>query len=325
MRSLALTEEERALARTAREAVRRGEPWPALARLLLDEGQGIAAVGVVAEELGRAPAATPLLTVVLGGAALALGEDGSWRRELLPGIFAGEVGIALAQDEGTRHARGAAAAVRGGQITGEKTMVLGADTAAWLVATAREGLFLVRRDAPGVAVTRLALVDGRDAARVRLAEAPVVARLGGAALLDAVLDRGQAVLAAEMLGGACAVFEATLAHLKTRRQFGVPIGSFQALKHRAARLHIELELLRSVVRAALCALEDGERDAPALSAAAKARASDVYLAVAAEAIQLHGGMGVTDELDVGRHYKRAKVAEALLGTGAFHRRRLAGA
>jgi alkylation response protein AidB-like acyl-CoA dehydrogenase len=119
------------------------------------------------------------------------------------------------------------------------------------------------------------------------------------------------------------VFATTLAYLKERRQFGVAIGSFQALKHRAARLFSELELLRSVVRAALAALDADAPDAGALVSAAKARASDVFLHVAAEAIQLHGGIGVTDELDVGLYYKRAMVAAMLFGDAAYHRDRFA--
>jgi len=156
-------------------------------------------------------------------------------------------------------------------------------------------------------------------ARVRFdgaAAEPVAADLG------ALLDRGAAALAAEMLGAASEVFERTVEYLKTRRQFGVPIGSFQALKHRAAQLHIELELTRSVVWGALHALDAGAADAPMLCSAAKARATDTFVAAAAEAVQMHGGIGVTEELGIGRYLKRARVAAELLGDAAFHRRRL---
>jgi alkylation response protein AidB-like acyl-CoA dehydrogenase len=126
-----------------------------------------------------------------------------------------------------------------------------------------------------------------------------------------------------MLGGAQAVFDTTIEYLKTRRQFGVLIGSFQALKHRAAHLFCELELTRSVVRAALAAVDAGAPDAELLVSAAKARASDTFVHVAAEAVQMHGGVGVTDELDVGLYYKRARVAELTFGDAAYHRDRFA--
>lgn len=342
MASLALSEDEVALRQTAREAARRWFPvselrrlrderdatgfsrqgWRELARLgvaglTLEPGApGLGALGVVAEELGRTLAATPLLsTVVLGAGAL----DESWRRELVPGVVAGERVLALAHDEGTRHSREVETRVEGGRVSGEKTLVVDGHVADHFVVSARDGMYLVPAGAPGMTVTRLALLDGRNAARVRFAETPVTAKLGGR--LAAILDRGAAVLAAEMLGGALEAFERTLAHLRTRQQFGVPIGSFQALKHRAARLHCELELLRSVVRAALRALDDAHPDAPALCSAAKARASDVFLAVTSEAIQMHGGIGVTDELDIGLFYKRARVCELLLGDAAWHRRK----
>jgi alkylation response protein AidB-like acyl-CoA dehydrogenase len=118
-------------------------------------------------------------------------------------------------------------------------------------------------------------------------------------------------------------FDRTITYLKTRVQFDVPIGSFQALKHRAAQMFCEVELTRSVVRAALAALDEGRPDAASLVSAAKARASDTYILVANEAIQMHGGIGVTDELDIGFYLKRARVAEMTFGTAAYHRDRFA--
>jgi alkylation response protein AidB-like acyl-CoA dehydrogenase len=168
-------------------------------------------------------------------------------------------------------------------------------------------------------VTSLARVDSRSAADVRFTGVKVSAdRVIARPPIDLAIARATAGLAAEMLGGADAVFAATIDYLKTRRQFGVPIGSFQALKHRAAHLFCELELTRSVVRAALAA-----PDQPTLVSAAKARASDTFALVAAEAVQMHGGVGVTDELDVGLYYKRATVAAMLFGDAAYHRDRYA--
>ena len=142
--------------------------------------------------------------------------------------------------------------------------------------------------------------------------------------LDSVLARANIALAAEMLGGARAAFEMTVDYLKTRKQFGVLIGTFQALKHRAADLYAELELSRSVVIDALRALDDGRADTQAMASIAKARLSDVFVRVTAEAVQMHGGIGVTDEHDIGLYYKRARTAELLLGDGNYHRARFAG-
>jgi alkylation response protein AidB-like acyl-CoA dehydrogenase len=172
-------------------------------------------------------------------------------------------------------------------------------------------------------------VDGRNAARmtlrdVRVGQGDVIGAVDrGADVLDAVLDRGAAILAAEMLGGAQEAFERTIAYLKTRTQFGVPIGSFQALKHRAAWMFCELELTRSLVLEALRAIDLGRDDASQLASAAKARVTDTYRLVTAEAVQMHGGVGVTDELDVGLYLKRARVAGETLGSARYHRDRFA--
>ncbi|MBZ0235441.1 MAG: acyl-CoA dehydrogenase, partial [Deltaproteobacteria bacterium] len=224
-------------------------------------------------------------------------------------------------------------------LDGEKTFVLDGSAADLLVVAARTAgapgdrdgltLFVVERDAAGVSVEPLAMVDSRGAARVRFAAVtvPTADVLGapdrGADLLDALVERATTALTAEMLGAADAVFRTTIEYLKQRHQFGVAIGSFQALKHRAAHMFCELELTRSVVRAALVAIDRATPDAAALVSAAKARASDTFTLVSAEAIQMHGGIGVTDDLDVGLYYKRAKVAELTFGAPAYHRDRFA--
>jgi alkylation response protein AidB-like acyl-CoA dehydrogenase len=193
----------------------------------------------------------------------------------------------------------------------------------------REGLvlLLVPASGQGITVTRLSVVDGRNVARVRFEEVAANAVLGepgrGAELLEPVLDRARIGLAAEMLGGLLETFERTVAYLKERQQFGVAIGSFQALKHRAARLYAETELCRSIVLEALRAVDEERADVPLLASAAKARLSDAFIQIANEAIQLHGGIGVTDDLDIGFYLKRARVAEMTLGDGAFHRDRFA--
>jgi alkylation response protein AidB-like acyl-CoA dehydrogenase len=308
-------------------------------------GLGLAELGLVLEEMGRHLVPSPVVaTVLLGAGALALGGSAAQQAALLPAIAAGEHLVALAHEEGTRHAphrvRTTAARAAGGfRLTGDKVLVLDGHVADTLIIVARTAgaaadrrgltLFAVPASAPGITATRTPLIDSRGAARVRLdgvlaGEGDVVGAVDhGADVLDAVLDRAAIGLAAEMLGGLTETFERTLAYLKERRQFGVPIGSFQALKHRAAHLYCEIELTRSVVTDALAAADEARPDLPRAAAAAKARASDTFLLVAAEAIQMHGGVGVTDELDIGLFFKRARVAEATLGGAAFHRDRFA--
>ncbi len=146
---------------------------------------------------------------------------------------------------------------------------------------------------------------------------------GGADVLDAVLDRARVGLSAEMLGSAAECFERTVRYLKDRKQFGVPIGSFQALKHRAAQMFCELEVTRSGVLAALSALDDGANDAAVLASLAKTKANDTFFLVGNEGVQMHGGIGMTDEHEIGFFTKRARVAMATFGNSVFHRDRYA--
>ncbi len=307
-------------------------------------GLGFAELGLVAEELGRTLCPTPLLsTVVLGAGAVALG-GAAHADEVLPAVAAGERILALAHDEGTRHARyGARTAAEqapgGFRISGEKAFVLDGHAADAFVVVARTSgspgdrdgltLFLVPASAPGVTATRTFLVDSRGAARVRFdgvhaPDADVIGEVDrGADILDRVLDRATIALSAEMLGGLVEAFERTIGYLKERRQFGVPIGSFQALKHRAAQMFCEVELCRSVVMDALRALDESRPDVPLTACAAKARATDAFLLVTAEAVQMHGGVGVTDELDIGLFLKRARAADATFGGAAYQRGRFA--
>jgi len=190
-------------------------------------------------------------------------------------------------------------------------------------------LFLVEASAEGVARQRLHTVDSRGYAHVELSRVEVGpdAVLGsvdqGFAVLDATLDRARAGLAAEMLGTAAQAFDLTLDYLKTRVQFGQIIGSFQALGHRAAALFTEMELTRSCVEAALQGIDAGAEDLSQLCSLSKAKAGDFLHHMSNELIQIHGGIGMTDEFDAGFYLKRARAAEALFGNQAFHRSRYA--
>jgi alkylation response protein AidB-like acyl-CoA dehydrogenase len=190
-------------------------------------------------------------------------------------------------------------------------------------------LFLVPRGAAGLEVVAQNRVDSRNAALLKLdgvsvAGSDVVGeRDAGGALLESVIDRATAGLCAEMLGSMSEAFERTLSYMKQRIQFGVPIGSFQALKHRAAQCFIEIELARSTVMAAARALDAGEADAARLVSLAKARCSDAAVLIGNEAVQMHGGIGMTDEHEIGFYLKRARVAEMTFGDAAYHRDRWA--
>jgi acyl-CoA dehydrogenase len=309
-------------------------------------GMGCAELAVVLEALGRTLAPEPFVsTVLLAGQALLRGGSAAQREAWLPRLCAGDVFLALASEERggrydpSRVATRAEGTSGGFRISGEKAHVIdGAAAGAFVVAARtaggereREGisLFLVPADASGVEVERQHRVDSRGAAIVRLRDvrvgrdALVGPEGGGAALLEEVVDLATAGLCAEMLGSSAEAFDRTLAYLKDRLQFGVPIGSFQALKHRAANVFIELELVRSAVMAAARALDGGSPDARALVSLAKARAGDTAVLVANEAVQMHGGIGMTDEHDIGFYFKRARVAECSFGDAAYHRDRWA--
>jgi alkylation response protein AidB-like acyl-CoA dehydrogenase len=309
-------------------------------------GFGLVGLGLVMEAAGRTLAASPLLsTALVGASALVLAGSANQKQTHLPGLVAGDTVFALALEEGPHHApaRIATAARRAGggyRLTGRKTFVLDGHVADTLIVAARTAgspgetagitLFLVPGDAPGVNRERLVMVDSRNAAAVTLDDVEVADEAalgpigGGFGVLDAVLDRARAGLAAEMLGSAAECFERTVQYLKDRKQFDVPIGSFQALKHRAAQMFCELEVTRSAVLAALSAFDEGANDAAALASLAKTKANDTFFLVGNEGVQMHGGIGMTDEHEIGFFTKRARVALATFGTSAFHRDRHAG-
>lgn len=310
---------------------------------------------VVLEEMGRGLMPEPFTsTVLLGTTALLLGGSAAQKKEHLPKIAAGERLFAVAyQETGSRYdankvATTATKSGGGWAISGEKIQVLDGHVADVFVVSARTSgagtdaqgvtLFLVAADTPGITIERQSRIDSRNAALVRFDDVKVdaAAVLGeidaGGALLGRVLDRACIGLSAEMLGSMQAAFEMTNEYLKTRVQFGVPIGSFQALKHRAAKMYIELELARSAVMGAHRAI-DVARNAPEnvrddatiakLASLAKARCSDAFVLIGNECVQMHGGIGVTDEHDIGFFFKRARVAEVTFGDAAFHRERTA--
>ena len=306
---------------------------------------GYKGLGVVTEETGRTLAASPLFASVwVGGTIVNIGGTDAQKADLLPQVAAGSVLLALAVEEGHRHgpykiATSAEASGEGYTLNGNKTFVLDGHVADKLLVVARSSgsagdrdgltLFIVDRDADGVEVTRTKMADSRNAANIALngvsvgADAVVGAVGAGADVLDPALDIARIGLSAEMLGSLQECFERTVEYLKERKQFGVAIGSFQALKHRAANMFCEIELSKSCVLEALTALDEG-RDASEvakLASLTKAKVGETFNLVSREGIQMHGGIGMTDEFDIGFFIKRAAVTEQTFGDVNFHRNR----
>ncbi len=310
---------------------------------------GFQGMGIVMEEAGRTLTASPLLaSVVLGGSAIVLAGSDAQEKDILPKLATGEILLALAVDEGAHHApeRIMMSATRDGDgfvLNGEKTAVLDGHIADKVIVAARtsgtpsqpgvtpEGLtlFVVDGDAQGLTKTRRDMVDHRNSDtltfdNVRVSADAVLGGVDeGGHLLNMVLDRGRVALAAEMLGSMSQVFQLTLDYLKERRQFGQLIGSFQSLQHRAAHMFSEIELSKSAVLAALTAIEEDKANASQLASLAKAVVNEAYHLISKEGVQMHGGIGMTDEHDIGFYLKRARVTEHALGSTKYHRARYA--
>lgn len=306
---------------------------------------GPVGLGLVLEQSGRTLAASPLVsTVLVCGSAVQLAGSAVQRQDLLSAIAAGEIIMALALEEGAHHnpTHIATKAVSEGdafRISGSKTFVLDGHVADKLIVAARTSgdvnaktgitLFIVDAKAKGVTITRTLMVDNRNAANITFdnvavgADAVLGSVDGGSDVIEQVLDIARIGLAAEMLGSIQEVFDTTVEYLKERKQFGVPIGSFQALKHRIADLFAEIELCRSVVLDALSALEARRNDVPLVASLAKARLSETARRMTNEGLQMRGGMGMTDQFDIGLFMKRARVAAATFGDANFHRDRYA--
>ncbi|WP_441256103.1 acyl-CoA dehydrogenase family protein [Tardiphaga sp. 285_C5_N1_2] len=309
-------------------------------------GSGLGAVeaGVVMEEIGRTLMPSPFFsTAVLGVSALNRGSDAQ-KSEYLPKIASGALLAALAIDEGAKHrplqtAMKAARSGNGFKLNGAKAFVVDGHTADLLIVAARSAgapgerdgltLFLVDPKAKGIALERTAMVDSHNAARITFDNVEVTADsvLGdvdqGGALLDSVLNIGRGAVAAEMVGLSDEVFGRTVTYLKERKQFGKLIGEFQALQHRAAHLYTEIEVTRAAVLKALQLIDDGAPTAPAAIAVAKAKAGTTATLAVQEGVQMHGGMGMTDQFDIGFFMKRARVYQELLGDSNYHADQLA--
>ena len=301
---------------------------------------GMVGMGSILEEAGKTLTPSPLFsTGVLGASLLTLGGTDAQKQTYLPQIVDGTLTTSLALEEGNRHAPYSieTQAKKNGDsfvISGSKNFVIDGHSSNLLIVAARtEGskndvsgitVFLVDSGTDGIEITKTNMVDSRNAANIKFSDVAISSNniLGeennGASLLESVLDRAQIAISAEMLGNASQAFDLTLAYLKERKQFGAVIGTFQALQHRAAEMYSELELTKSSVIAACNAVDNNSNDLRRMASLAKFKSGETNYLVTNEAVQMHGGVGVTDEYDVGLFMKRARVTEQIFGNSEYH-------
>ncbi|HVB41661.1 MAG TPA: acyl-CoA dehydrogenase family protein [Streptosporangiaceae bacterium] len=295
---------------------------------------------IICEELGAALYPGPYLaSAVLAATALLTSSDEAAKADLLPGIASGETVATLAftEDDGSWEPDAIALTAtnngHGWLLDGHKSFVLDGHTAGLLlvVAAAHAGLSLFAVDPAAAGLSRAVLPtldQTRKMARCELHATPgrlIGAPGDGAAILRRTLDVTAIALAAEQLGGAQRALDMAVGYAKIRHQFGKPIGSFQAIKHKCADMLLEVESLRSAVLYAAAAVAEDSPEVPTVAPLVKALASDTYFHVAAENIQIHGGIGFTWEHDAHLFFKRAKASELFLGDASYHRERLATA
>jgi alkylation response protein AidB-like acyl-CoA dehydrogenase len=306
---------------------------------------GHVGMALLCEEMGRTLTASPFLsTAVMAATALRRGGSKDQQTRWLPAISEAKAILALAVDEGRKHApeRTAMRAEQAGnafRLNGSKTFVADGHVADALIVAARTSgepgdrngisLFLLDAKAKGIEIERVMSVDSRNNARVKFDNvdavgADLIGDAGkGYALLESALNAGRAGVSAELLGVAGESFDRTIDYLKTRQQFGKPIGSFQALQHRAAHLYGEIEMLRSLVWAACVSLDKNPESAGTAVSAAKFKAAETAKLAGSEAVQMFGGMGMTDEIDIGLFMKRSRAGAEYLGDAYFHADRFA--
>ena len=306
---------------------------------------GITGISVILEECAKTLTPSPLFaTGVLGAFSITNFGNDDQKENYLPKISGGDLTTALAVDETSHHnpADTEMIAKKDGKnfiLNGKKTFVIDGASADLLIVLARTSgnkgessgltLFLVDSNDNGIEKIKLEMADSRNYANINFNNVEVSAKniLGdeetGGETAENILDIGRIAIASEMLGNAEAAFETTLDYLKQRKQFGVLIGSFQALQHRAAEMFCELELTKSSVMAAMKAADEGSNELQRLSSLSKTMAGETLHLVSNEAVQMHGGIGVTDEYDIGFFLKRARVAEQIFGSAKFHTERYA--
>lgn len=301
---------------------------------------GYVGLGQVMEEMGRTLTASPLFaTAWLGATAIQLTGSDAQKEAILPAVAEGSLLLAMAIDEGLHHRplQIAATAEKDGdqyKINGTKTFVLDGHIANKFIVVARTSgqageakgisLFLADADAEGIEIQKQTMMDSRNAATITFKNTPATLLQENAFVaLNKVLDIARIGLAAEMLGSMQEAFDRTIAYLKERQQFGVPIGVFQGLQHRAADMFCEIEQCKSLVLKSLQGIDSNTKTLPVLASMTKAKVSEVIKVVTNEGVQMFGGIGVTDDEEIGFFMKRARVAQRTLGDYNYHLDRFA--
>ena len=301
---------------------------------------GYVGLGQILEESGRTLTASPLVSnVLLGTTAILQAADVTQKEMWLPAIASGEMMVTMAIDETNRHKPNnisTTATLSGDDyiINGKKVFVLDGHTASHIIVVARTSgestdkdglsLFLIDANTAGVSIERTIMMDTRNAATITFKDAKVSAknRLGeegkASELIEKTLDIARIGLSAEMLGTMLEAFDRTNNYLKERQQFGVTIGSFQALQHRAAQMYSEIEICKSLVLQSLQAIDSDSSALPMLASMTKAKVSETIQLVTNEGVQMFGGIGMTDDEEIGFFLKRARVVQQTFGDANFH-------
>ena len=289
-------------------------------------GLGKVELMLLMEEAGRALVPGPFFsTVVLAGSVLdALATPANKKKYLAP-ICRGDVRatVAIVEASGSWNPAHAQLSAANGKLTGEKLFVSDAGIADFIIVVARNGVFVVDGKAHGLKISSMLAMDlTRKLYVVEFSNTPAE-QIGDATNLPRAFDVATAALAAELVGGMQRTLDITVEYAKTRKQFGKPIGMFQAVQHQCADMYLETESSRSAVYYAGWALEENAPDAAAAVSIAKMYASDAGRTVGNRGIQIHGGMGFTWENDLHLYYRRAKASETAFGDSTFHRERIA--
>ena len=306
---------------------------------------GLAGISVILQECGKTLTPSPLFaTGVLGAYAISQYGTEEQKKKYLPQIANGEITTAIAIDESSHHNplninTSAVSKDNSYILNGKKVFVVDGASADLLIVVARTSgktgdstgltLFLVENNQPSINVVKLDMADSRNYANITFSDITVQKEniLGdveaGGEAIENILDIGRIAISAEMLGNTEAAFESTISYLKERKQFGVLIGTFQALQHRAAEMFCEIELTKSSIMAAMQGADNNSNELQRLASLAKTMAGETLHLVSNEAIQMHGGIGVTDEYDLGFYLKRSRVVEQIFGCSKFHTERYA--
>tara|TARA_B100000900_G_scaffold410478_1_gene428368 strand:+ start:471 stop:1607 length:1137 start_codon:yes stop_codon:yes gene_type:complete len=305
---------------------------------------GVAGISSILEELGKTLTPSPLFSTAVVGVSLIKYASDDVKKDILSKVVQEGLRLCFAIEESNHHdpLKITCEAIKDEKnfiISGEKSFVIDGGFADKVIIACRtsgeEGskdglsLFVLDSDTKGLTVTPTKIVDSRNAANMKFDNVKVSSDMligkedNAYEIIESVLDISRAAISAEMLGSALQAYEITLDYLKEREQFGSKIGSFQALQHRAAIMFSELELCKSCVIESITSFDEGGNDSERLASLSKAKVGEVFHLISNESVQMHGGIGVTDEYDIGLYLKRARVAEQIFGDSNFHKNRYA--